>query len=371
MIKRIIIMLLLVAVCIGGLLGFKYMNGVMTKQFLSTMPIPAQTVSTTKAVMQEWQPKIEAVGTFRAINGADLAAEVSGIVSAIHFESGREVEKDAVLVELRSEDDVAKLHAYEATAKLADITLQRDLVQLKTQAVSKATIDNDQAALDNAKAQVAAQQALIDKKTIRAPFAGMIGLRQIDLGQYLNPGAPIATLQQLDPIYVDFNLPERQLAQIAIGQKVSATVDAHPQEPMTGEILAINSKIDEASRNVQVRATFANPNHVVMPGMFARVSIAAGAANHFITLPQTAITYNPYGNTVYVVVPDDKGKPMAKQTFITLGDTRGDQVAVLTGVKEGDEVVTAGQIKLRNGVPVIVNNDVQPTNDAAPNMQDK
>lgn len=371
MMKRMILMLLAVTLVLGGVFGYKIFVGMMIKKTIASAGMPAQTVSTTKAALQDWQPKLEAVGTLRAVNGADLSSEVAGIVQSINFESGSEVVKDAMLLQLRADDDIAKLHALEAAQKLAAITYERDLKQLKAQAISQATADNDAATLDSAKAQTVAQQALIDKKTIKAPFAGHLGIRQVDVGQYLQPGAAVVTLQQLDPIYIDFTLPEQALPQIAAGQKVAAKADALQGAMFDGTIDAINSKIDEATRSIQVRAAFKNPDRKLLPGMFANVTIEVGAAQKFITLPQTAITYNPYGNTVYIVDNTDAAKPVARQSFVTIGLTRGDQTAVLSGVKEGDEVVTSGQIKLRNGMPIKVNNEIQPANEANPKPEDK
>ncbi|MDR3451030.1 MAG: efflux RND transporter periplasmic adaptor subunit [Alphaproteobacteria bacterium] len=370
MIKRMIIMIVGVVLIVGGILGFKFMMASGTKKFLSTMGAPPQTVSTMEAASTDWQQALDAVGTVRAVNGADLSAEVAGIVQTLSFDSGADVDKDSVLVQLRGDDDIAKLQALQAQAKLAQVTLDRDQKQLKAQAVSQATVDNDIATLNSAKAQVDAQQALNDKKTIRAPFAGHLGIRQVDVGQYLNPGSTIVSLQQLDPIYIDFNMPEQALAQVAEGQKVAAHIDALPNTSFDGEVTAVNSRVDEATRNVQVRASFKNPDHKLLPGMFAHVNITVGEPQKFVTLPQTAITYNPYGNTVYLVTgPDDK--PVAQQTFVTTGQQRGDQVAILTGVKEGDTVITSGQLKLRNGSPLIINNEIQPKNDANPKPVDK
>jgi membrane fusion protein, multidrug efflux system len=237
------------------------------------------------------------------------------------------------------------------------------------------TVDNDKWTLKNNEAQVAQQQALIDYKFIKAPFSGRLGIRQVDLGQYLAAGTAIVTLQQLDPVYVDFYLPQQALAQIKVGQRLVGKVDTFPGQTFDGEISAINSLVDAATRNVQVRGTLKNPDHRLLPGMFATVDIDAGAPQQLVTLPQTAIAYNSYGNIVYVI--DDKGNAngppqlVARQTFVTTGQTRGDQVALLTGVKEGDVVVTAGQIKLRNGTPVVLNNSVQPSNDINPKPDDR
>lgn len=371
MIKRLFLMLLVVSLVLGGVFGFKHFVAVKTKEFMSKMPEPVQTVSSVKATLDTWQPKIEAVGSLRAVQGADLSSEVAGIVKAVAFESGGDVEKGAILVQLRAEEDAARLEALTAAEKLAVITLQRDQKQLRNQAVSQATIDNDQASLESARSALAAQRAVVDKKTIRAPFSGHLGIRAVDVGQYVTPGMTMVTLQQLDPIYVDFNLPEKSLTQIAKGQKVAAKIEAYPDVVFEGEIFAVNAKVDEATRNIQVRAVFKNAAHLLLPGMFAAVTIETGAAEKHLTLPQTAVTYNPYGDTVFVVEHGDGDKLTAKQTFVTLGAVRGDQVAVLTGLKEGDEVVTSGQLKLRNGSPVSINNEIQPSNEAHPKVKDK
>ena len=370
MIKRMILMLLAVALVLGGVFGFKAFQGQMIKKYMSAAGAPVQTIATTKASSQDWQSTLSAVGSVLAVNGADLSAEVAGIVESIDFESGSDVKEGEILVHLRAEDDIAHLHSLEAISKLAEITLERDQKILKTQAISQAVVDTDVANLANDTAQVAQQQAIIDKKTIRAPFAGHLGIRQVNLGQYLNPGSAIVTLQQLDPIYVDFTLPEQALSQIQVGQKVTAKTDTNPNDVFEGTISAINSKVDEATRNIEVRATFKNPDEKLLPGMFTKVSIDIGSPASFITLPQAAITFNPYGSTVFLVDNSDAEKPVAKQTFVTTGATRGDQIEVLTGVKAGDEVVTAGQLKLRNGVPIKVNNDIEPTDDVNPKPQD-
>ena len=371
MIKRMLVMIVSVTVILGGIIGFKVVMAEGSKKFLATQSAPPQTVSTTKAEKKDWRQEIKAVGTLRAVNGADISSEVSGIVDCISFESGGEVEQGAILIHLRDDDAVAQLRALDAAAELARITLDRDLKQLKAHAVSQATVDNDTAALNSARAQADAQRAQVEKRTIRAPFNGHLGLRQVDLGQFLDAGKPIVTLQQMDPIYVDFNLPEKNLPTISVGQKVVASVDALSGEAFEGEISAVNSKIDESTRNVQVRATFKNADHRLLPGMFAHVSITTGDPQSYITLPQTSITYNPYGNTVFIVAKDEKGGLTAKQTFVTLGSTRGDQVAIESGLEDGTEVVTAGQLKLRNGTPLIVDNAVQPKNDEDPKPEEK
>jgi membrane fusion protein (multidrug efflux system) len=365
MIKRMIVMLVLVAIVAAAFVAWKMhaMHAGMAQMAAGFAP---PTVSTVTAGKQDWQPQLNSVASLRAVNGADLSSEVSGIVETLSFDSGADVEKGAVLVQLRAEDDVARLHALNAQQKLAQITLDRDMKQLKEQAVSQAAIDNDLATLNNAKAQTDAQQAVVDKKTIHAPFSGHLGIRQVDVGQYLNPGMAIVTLQQLDPTYADFNLPEQALPRLSVGLKVSLTTDTYPGVTFKGKITAINSKVDDATRNIGVRAAFDNPDHKLLPGMFGHVSVDSGAPVKYITLPQTAIVFNTYGNTVYLLEHGDDGKNTVKQSVVKAGETRGDQVAILSGVKEGDEVVTSGQVKLRNGIAVTVSDDDQPESDADP-----
>ncbi len=371
MIKRMLIMLVLVGAVLGGALGFKAFVDEKVKEFMAGAGNPPQTVSTTRAVVTQWQPQLEAVGSLRAVKGADLSLEVPGVVEEIDVTSGDDVQAGQVLLRLRGDDEIAKLQSLEAVAQLAQITYDRDLKQLKAQAISQAVVDNDEANLRNNKAQVAQQKAIVDKKVLRAPFAGQLGLRQVDLGQYLSAGTAIVTLQSLTPIYVDFLLPQQAFERIKVGQAVAAKVDAYPGKTFAGEITAFNPRVDAATRNLQVRVTLANADHKLLPGMYATVDIDTDVPQRLVTLPQTAISYNPYGNLVYLV--DDKGKDaagkpllIARQTFVTTGATRGDQVAVLKGVKEGDVVVTGGQMKLRNGSPLAINNTVKPADDPNP-----
>ena len=371
MIKRMLVMLILVGAVLGGAFGFKAFVDMKVKEFMAGAGNPPQTVSTTRAVVAQWQPQLEAVGSLRAVRGADLSLEVPGVVEEINFQSGDEVQAGAVLLRLRGDDEIAKLESLEAVARLSQINYDRDVKQLKAQAISQAVVDNDEANLRNNKAQVAQQKAIVDKKILRAPFAGQLGLRQVDLGQYLGAGTAIVTLQSLTPIYVDFLLPQQAFERIKVGQAVAAKVDAYPGKAFSGAITAINPKVDAATRNVQVRVTLENADHKLLPGMYATVDIDTGAPQSLVTLPQTAISYNPYGNLVYLV--DDKGKDaagkpllVARQTFVTTGATRGDQVSVLKGVKEGDTVVTSGQMKLRNGSPLLINNTVKPVDDPNP-----
>ncbi len=371
MIKPLVIMLLAVAVVLGGIFGWQAFIGVKTKEFMSAAASAPQTISTATAAVTTWQTQMHAVGSLRAVRGADLSAQASGVVDEIEFESGNDVPQGKLLLRLKPNDDYAKLQQLEAAAELAAQTYKRDQEQFAAQAISQAIIDTDVSTLKSARAQVAAQQALIEEKIVKAPFAGRLGIRQVDLGQYLSAGTIVVTLQALDPIFIDFYLPQQALKNLKIGQAAGATVDTYPGVSFSGVIQSISSKVDSASRNVQVRASFHNADRRLVPGMFANVAVDSGAAATQITLPLTTITYNPYGDSVYVVQQagvDAKGKPkqIVQQRFVKLGPTRGDQVAVLSGVKEGDVVVSAGQMKLRNGAAVLIDNAVQSTNDVNP-----
>jgi membrane fusion protein (multidrug efflux system) len=369
---RMVLMLILVALVLGGVFGFGTLRNIGMHKFMASAGVPPQTVSTMKAEISEWQPQMRAVGGLRAVRGADLSPQVAGTVSAVHFESGAEVQEGALLVELMAADDIARLNALKASAALARITYNRDLQQFKAQAISKQTLDADEQNLKSAEAQVAQQEALVAYKSIRAPFAGRLGIRQVDIGQYLSPGTAIVTLQELDPIYFDFFMPQQALDVLELGLPVSVETDTYPGVTFDGKVTAINPKVDLDTRNVQVRASLGNPDRKLLPGMYANVTLRFGTPQPYVTLPQTAISYNPYGNLVYVVAnqgndPSGKPKLVATQKFVTLGETRGDQIAILTGISDGEEVVTNGLNKLRNGIPVVVNNAVQPSNDPAPN----
>jgi membrane fusion protein (multidrug efflux system) len=371
MIRPIVIMVIIVAVVLGGIFAWQEFKGKMIKKYMGAAATAPQTVSTIVAAPANWQSRTQAIGSLRAVRGADLAAQASGVVDQIRFESGSDVPAGAVLLKLKPNDDPAKLEQLQAAAVLAEQSYKRDQEQFAAQAISQATLDTDVSILKSARAQVAAQEALIDEKTVKAPFAGKLGIRQIDEGQYLTAGTTVVTLQALDPILIDFYVPQQALAHLKVGQAVAALVDTYPGASFTGAIASINSKVDTASRNVQVRASFSNADRRLLPGMYATVEIDNGTGTSQITLPQTAITFNPYGDTVFLVQQsgvDDKGKPRLTvlQRFVQLGTTRGDQVAVQSGIAAGDVVVTAGQMKLRNGSVVIINNRVTPSNDISP-----
>jgi membrane fusion protein (multidrug efflux system) len=367
---RMTVMLLLVALVAGGLFGFQVFKAGILKQVVANIRSEQPTVATANATMQDWQARLTSVGTARASNGADLAAEIAGVVDKIDFESGQTVAAGAELLRLRLNDDAAKLAQLQANADLANVTLQRDEKQLAAHGVAQATVDTDAANLKVTRAQVAAQQALMAEKTVHAPFAGRLGVRQVDLGQYIAAGTTIVTLQQLDPMFVDFYLPQQALGQISDGHPVEVTADAYPGRTFTGKIAALSSKVDPTSRMLQIRASVPNPDGALLPGMYVGVSIATGAPRSLVTIPAAAVAYNPYGSLVYVL-QDEKNAHVVKQQFVTTGEARGDQVSILKGVGPHDVVVTAGQLKLHNGSVVKIDNAVQPADNPAPVPQDR
>lgn len=371
MIKPLVIILVGAAIVLGGIYGFHVFVAGKIKEAMAAGAGAPQTVSTATAALSTWQSQTQAVGTVRAVRGADLAPQASGVVDAVDFDSGLDVKAGTTLLRLKLNDDPAKLAQLEAAAELAEQTYKRDVEQLAAQAISQATVDSDVSTLKSARAQVAAQRALIEEKIVKAPFAGRLGIRQVDIGQYLAAGTTVVTLQALDTVYVDFYVPQQALAHLKAGQPVAALLDAYPGEKFPGTITSINSRVDTASRNVQMRGTFANADHRLVPGMYAAVQIDSGEPRQELTLPQAAISYNAYGDTIFIIEQkgtgaDGKPASVVQQRFVKLGATRGDQVAVLSGLRAGDIVVTGGQMKLHNGTPVVVNNDVKPTDDVAP-----
>jgi len=375
MAKRMIVMLLTVGLLFGAIFGFQAFKAKKIKEFMAAMKMPPAKVTAMKAELHDWQPKLDAVGSLRAVHGVDVTSEIAGLVREIRFTSGDEAAEGQLLVQLNADADLAQLRALEAAVDLAKTVYERDQAQFKIQAVSQAVIDADTADLKSKEALAAEQKAIVEKKAIRAPFAGRLGINAVNLGQYINPGDKIVTLQSLDPIYADFTLPQQQLARLVIGQTVTATTDSYPGRAFAGTITAINPKVDPETRNVQLEATLANPRHLLLPGMYASVSVEAGRPASYLTLPQTAVAYNPYGESVYLVEegkgPDGKPLLTARQTFVTVGETRGDQVAIVTGIKPGEMVITSGQLKLKNGSPVVIDNAITPRNDPAPRPVDQ
>jgi len=370
--RRMVLAIIGVLVLVGAIVFGKYL--LIMKQVASFKPPTPPIVTTMAAHAQEWHNQIETVGSLRAWRGTDLSTEVAGLVRAVKFRSGQAVGAGDVLFELNADAERAQLETMQAAADLARTTLARDRDQLAAHAVSQATIDNDEADLKGKLAQVEQQRAVVEKKLIRAPFAGRTGITTVNPGQYLNAGDKVVTLQSIDTLYVDFNVPQRELGRVALGADITIRVDAWPQRDFEGKVTAINSAVDTGTRNVQVEATVRNPKHELLPGMFARVGLLVGSRERFLTVPQAALAFNPYGATVFVAETgkNDKGVSTltAKQVFVTTGATRGDQVAILKGLQEGDVVVTSGQLKLKNGGPLSVDNKVVPLDDANPTPQE-
>ncbi|AKJ67648.1 RND transporter [Pandoraea thiooxydans] len=375
--KRMAIMLICVLVLLGALVGFNLFKAAMIKKFMAANSAPPVTVSSMKASYQTWQPQLSAVGGLRAVRGVNVTTEIAGLVREVHIKSGSHVKAGQVLVQLNADSDIAQLHALQAQADLAQTVYNRDKKQYELKVIAKATLDADEANLRSTRAQAAQQAAIVEKKTIRAPFSGRLGITTVNPGQYLNPGDMIVTLQDTDTLYADFTLPQQDFSKLAIGQTVVLQNNTYAGKTFTGKITSINPLVDTATRNVQVEAEIDNRAGKLLPGMYATVKVDVGTPQRFLTLPQTAITYNPYGATVFIAKPGTKpnaqGKtmPVAQQVFVTTGATRGDQVAIEKGVTDGEEVITSGQLKLKNGTPLIINNSVLPANSPNPTPQEQ
>ena len=328
---------------------------------------PPPSVSTLVARGQNWQPVLTAVGSLKAVNGVEVTTDLAGIISRIAFESGAVVKKGDLLVKLDTRQEEAQLRSAEAKRELSQLNLarQRDLLTKKATAQSEYDATAAQARQDEAAVEEA--KALIARKTITAPFDGIIGIRQVDLGQYLTGGTPIVTLQSQDPIRVEFSVPQQEIAQLALGKKIRLKASGLEDGKFEGEITAINSKVDEATRNLLVEGTVPNAERKLRAGMFAEVEMLLPEQRGVIALPSSAINYAPYGNSVYLIATGTTpGTKQVEQHFVKLGPTRGDQVAITNGVQEGDEVVTSGVFKLRGHSPVLINNSVQPGNELNP-----
>jgi len=370
LVKRSIGMAVAILVVVGAIALWKiYTIRTLMAKMAAQKP-PPTVVSSIKASAEIWQGRRHAVGSLAAVQGVTVCNELSGMVQQIAFESGSEVKAGDLLVQLDITADEAQLRGLEAQATLARINNDRAQELRRNQTNAQAELDAAQAQYQQARAAVDNLKAIIAKKVIKAPFAGRLGIRQVNLGQYLAAGTPIVTLQAQDPIYVNFALPQQDAIDLAPGQQVQVMIDAYPQEVFAGTINAINAKVDDATRSLQVQATLGNAQAKLKPGMFVSVDVLLPRQDRFVTLPQAAIVYNPYGNTVYVVehARDASGAEtlVASQRVVELGETRGDQVAVLKGVQAGDEIVTSGQLKLRNRALIAINNTVMPDNNPAP-----
>lgn len=371
--KRMFIMLSAVAVVVVGVGLVKFLQIQAAIANGKSWSQPPEAVTTVVASQENWPSTLDAIGSVSAVHGVTLAADLPGVVRAIHFESGQRVAAGAVLVELDTRQEEAQLKAAEAQRDLDKINLERARKLLERQVISQIEFDQQDAEYKQADAQVATVQATIDRKRIRAPFAGVAGIRQINLGQYLAAADPVVPLQSMDPVYVDFSVPQEDLRTLRVGSEVHVAAESLGTIPV-GRITAINSIVDPSTRNLQVQATFPNPSSRLRPGMFVDVQVTRGRGGNVVSLPASAINYAPYGNSVFIVNskkgPNGQMQKTVEQHFVTVGAARGDQVAILTGIKPGQEVVTSGVFKLRTGAAVQVNNAVQPGNNPSPKPQD-
>ncbi|MGE5278514.1 MAG: efflux RND transporter periplasmic adaptor subunit [Acidobacteriota bacterium] len=373
MAKRMILMLLGVLVFIGAIAAVKTRQVKTAIKQNSGYRPPPEAVTTIVAKLDSWPTTISAIGTVAAVRGVTVSADLAGIVDRIAFESGKAVRQGDVLVELDTRQERAQLAAAEAQRDLTRLNLERARGLSAEGVTARADLDQAEAAEKSAAARVGEIRATIERKTIRAPFSGILGIRQVNLGQHLIEGAPVVPLQSLDPIYVNFSVPQQQVANLRTGEVVQVTAEGAGIS-VSGRVTAVDSVVDPATRNVQVQATFANPAGKLRPGMFVQASLSLGSSMSVVALPASAISYAPYGDSVFVVedMKDPKGQTYrgVRQQFVKLGGGRGDQIAVLTGIKPGQEVVTSGVFKLRNGAAVQVNNKVQPGNNPAPRPEE-
>lgn len=367
-------MLMIMGILFGSIFGYILFKNIMMKRYLREANIQIVSVSTIKTEYQEWQSEVRSAGTLAPVMGVNVTTEIVGLVRELHFTPGMIVKKDDLLVSMNDDIETATLHSLQASAALAKTVYERDKAQYAIGGVSKATLDFDEADLKSKEAQVVAQAALVQKKKIVAPFEGRLGITSVRPGQFLNPGDNIVSLQALDPIYANFFLPQQRIKEIDVGQVIHLQMDSFPGEKFIGKISSIEPAVDVDTRNVKIQATLENPQKKLLPGMFGEVTVTLGKPQRFLTLPQTAVSFNPYGEMVYFITESKEknknGKPklIANQVFVKTGEKRGDQVVILQGIKEGDTVVTSGQLKLKNGSQVAINNSVQPNNNPNPRV---
>lgn len=372
MIKKLAFTFVVLLLIVGVLAGIKYAQINALIQSAKGMQIPPEAVSTIKVHEQQWRAAIRSVGTVDAIYGVTLAAEVAGRVTEIAFESGDEVKKGTVLVLLDSSSEQAQLLAAESVYDLAKINLDRTRELRASRTIAQSELDTAEARAKEAEAQVENLKAIIAKKTVVAPFDGVLGIKEINLGQYVNSGDPIVTLQSSGARYVNFYIPQQNLPWIRNDLEVEVYGEAIGEaDALHGKVTAIESRVDVATRNIQVQATLEDKEGRLKPGMFVNVRLFKDGERKVLTIPSTAILFASYGNSLYVVEPAKEGEGLvANQHFVRLGESKGDFVEILEGVKEGDEVVSAGAFKLRNGVPVVINNENTPKLETDPQLED-
>lgn len=357
--KRMTIMLIVCIIIFGGIIGFYFFKQSMIAKFMAKFAAPTQTVSATTVKTATWHPYLTSIGTLQAEQNIQIVPQIGGVVTKIYFQSGDEVQAGAPLIDLDDSSYQAQLKVDQAHLKLAKQTYERDKKLYEQRVISRAQLDTDLSNLHAAQGAVEGDQVMIQKMHITAPFGGKLGIREVSIGEYISPppasGGNIVPLTSLDPMRVQFSLSQQAIQQLSVGQKVEVTVDAFPDKIFYGTINALDANVSSTSRTILVEGTIPNPDHSLVPGMFANVKIALPAIENIIVVPQTAIAYSLYGNSVYVIEETGSQK-IATQTFVTLGDEQGTDVAVQTGLKAGQMVVTSGQLKLHNGSIVAINN---------------
>jgi membrane fusion protein (multidrug efflux system) len=370
MAKRMIVMLTVTLLFVAGL-GFVKFRQIQTAiaQGASFQP-PPEAVTTIVTEEEEWPATLSAIGTVTAVQGVAVSADLPGTVERVSFDSGQSVRAGEVLALLDMRQERAQMAAAEAQRDLARINFDRMQGLLDERVISRAEFDQATAEQRETEARVGEIRAAIERKTIRAPFSGILGIRQVNLGQYLSAGDPLVTLQSLNPIRVDFGVPQQRVGEMQVGRTVRITAQELTDVELVGRITALDSLVDETTRNVQVQATLVNPDGRLRPGMFVQAEVVVGASQAVVSVPASAISYAPYGDSVFIVTemqdPNGQAYMGVRQQFVTLGGARGDQIAIASGVNPGDEVVTSGVFRLRNGAAVVVNNSVRPTNNPAP-----
>jgi membrane fusion protein (multidrug efflux system) len=364
--KRMIFILSATVLVFGGTMAAKWQGNRMMNEYLNDMPEMPVTVSSTDVIEQHWTRQISAVGTLAAVNGANLTTEVAGIIDEIHFDSGSEVEAGDPIISLVSTTDEAELASLEAAVRLAE--LERDRVEslLARKSISAAEFDRRETELAQARANALARRSRLEQKTLRAPYDGRLGIRKVSIGQFVAAGDPMIALQSLDPVYLNFTLPEQWYPEVETAMAVNVAVDAIGDAEFTGKITAVEPTIDSNTRNFAVQATLANPQKRLRPGMFARVRLNFGEPHSVLTVPRTAINFNPYGNSVFILSKDKEGNTRARQRLIQTGEIRGDVIAVTEGIEAGETVASSGLLKLRNGGLVNINNEVVPQASTTP-----
>lgn len=405
--KRMTIMIIALTIVFGGIIGFNLIKGIMIKRFFANYEPPPVTVSSVQAIKKSWEPRISAVGNFLAINGVDVNSQASGNVTKIHFDSGQVIQKDSPLIDIDDSVDQAMLKFNQADMALKKLNYQRQTDLFKRGATSSSSVDEGKANLQQAQANVEKISAQITQKHITAPFSGRLGIRQVNLGQYISPGqTAIVTLQSLDPLYLEFNLPEQLLKELHLDQGIEFNMEGFPNLLFEGKITALNSKVDPNTHNILVQATLPNcpadafkdlshttlvktskeidgnktivncnselntknkvDKFIFIPGMFTAITIEQPAIPNVIVVPSTAISYSLYGNSVFIIEPDKEGKKdkdgnlllFVKRVFVKTGDQEGNFTVIKSGIKEGQQIVSSGELKLQNGTRVLINNSV-------------